>query len=257
MNVQFSSDQISVFLLVLARVGGLVSSAPIVGDAQVPKLVKVGLVIVLTIVLVQVPSIQHMQAPTGLYPFTLSVLAQLFVGLALGFVARILFLVMSTAGGIISLQIGLSMSMVLNPMTESADSVMTQFYTITAGLTFLAMNGELWLVAALSRSFDLAPLTPSSFSPVLVQTVVSDLLVVAQASIQIAMPVAATLFASDLILGVASRALPQLNVFILSMPLNIMLGLMAMIGSLAGTVLIVGHLTDQVPNVMLDLVSHT
>jgi hypothetical protein len=41
------------------------------------------------------------------------------------------------------------------------------------------------------------------------------------------------------------------------MPLNIMLGLTAMIGSLAGTILIVGHLTDQVPNVMLDLVSHT
>lgn len=257
MTGQFSSDQIAVFLLVLARISGLVSSAPIVGDAQVPRLVKVGLVIVLTFVLVQVPGIQGMRAPTGLYPFTLSVAAQLFVGLSLGFVARIIFLIMLTAGGIISLQIGLSMSSVLNPMTESTDTVLTQLYTVIAGMTFLALNGDLWLIASLTRSFDLAPLSPDAFSPTLVQSVIGDLLVVTQLGVQIAMPVAATLFATDLILGVVSRALPQLNVFVLSLPLNIVLGLMALIASLAGTILIVSHLTNQVPNVMLDLVRQT
>ena len=257
MSVQLGSDQIAVFLLVLARIGGLVSSAPIVGDAQVPRVVKVALVLALTFVLVQVPAIQRMQAPAGLFPFTLSVVAQLFVGLAMGFVARTVFLALLTAGGIVSLQIGLSMSSVLNPLTETTDSVLTQFYTVLLGMTFLAVNGDLWLIASLIRSFDLAPLTPGVFSPSLVQSAVEDILVVTQVGLQIAMPVAATLFASDLILGVVSRSLPQLNVFVLSLPLNIVLGLLAMIASLAGTILIIGHLTDQMPNVMLDLVRHS
>ena len=256
MNVQLGSDQIAVFLLVLARVGGLVSTAPIIGDAQAPRTVKVGLVVALTIVLVQVPNVQHLQAPTGLLPFSLAVLVQLLVGLAMGFAARIMFLALLTTGGIVSLQIGLSMSQVLNPLTESTDSVMTQFYTILIGMTFLAMNGDVWLIASLARSFDLTPLGTGSFTLSLVQSAIGDLFTVMQVGLQIAMPVAATLVASDIVLGVLSKALPQLNVFVLSMPLNIMLGLMALIGSLAGTILIVGHLTDQVPNVMLDLVGH-
>ncbi len=257
MNAQFSADEIAIFLLVLARVGGLVSSAPLIGDAQIPRMIKVGLVIVLTIVLVQVPVVQRMQAPTGLFPFSLAVLVQLLVGLAMGLVARAIFLALLTAGGIVSLQFGLSMSAVLNPLTETTDSVMTQFYTVVIGMTFLAMNGDLWLIASLARSFDLTPLGSGSFSPSLVQSAVGDLIAVTQIGVQIAMPVAATLFATDLILGVVSRSLPQLNVFVLSLPLNILFGLLAMSASLAGTVLIVGHLTDQVPNVMLDLVHHT
>jgi flagellar biosynthetic protein FliR len=238
----------------MARVGGLVVSAPIIGDAQVPRTVKVGLVVVLSIVLLQVPSIRHLAAPVGLYPFTLSVLAQLFVGITLGIVARALFLAVQTAGGIVSLQIGLSIAAVLNPMTREPDPVLTQLYTVIGGMVFLALNGDIWLVASLTRSFDMAPLTPGVLSPSLVQSAIGDLIMTTQLGLQIAMPIAASLFATDLVLGVISRALPQLNVFVLSLPLNIILGFMALLGSLAGMVLLIGHLTDQTPSIMLDLV---
>ena len=175
----------------------------------------------------------------------------------MGFAARIMFLALLTAGGIVSLQMGLSMASVLNPLPDTSDSVMTQFYTILIGMTFLAMNGDVWLIASLARSFDLTPLGTGSFTPSLVQSAIGDLFTVMQVGLQIAMPVAATLVVSDVILGVLSKALPQLNVFVLSMPLNILLGLLALIGSVAGTILLVGHLTDQVPNVMLDLVGHS
>jgi flagellar biosynthetic protein FliR len=256
MNVQFTSDEISVFLLILARAGGLVVTAPVIGDAQVPRMVKVGLVIVLSLVLVQVPGIRRLEAPTGMYIFALSVLTQLIVGISLGLAARMMFYAVQTAGGIVSLQIGLSVASVLNPMTRESDPLMTQLYTVIVGMVFLAMNGDLWLVASLTRSFDMAPLTPSALSPHLVQSMIGDFMVVTQLGLQIAMPIAASLFATDLVLGVISRALPQLNVFVLSLPLNILLGFMALIASLAGSMLIISHLTEQVPNIMLDLVHH-
>jgi flagellar biosynthetic protein FliR len=256
MNVQLSSDELSVFLLILARSSGLVVTAPVIGDAQVPRMIKVGLVIMLSLVLVQVPGIRRLDAPVGLYAFSLSVVTQLIVGMSLGLAARMMFFAVQTAGGIVSLQIGLSVASVLNPMTRETDALMSQLYTVIVGMLFLAMNGDLWLVASLTRSFDLAPLTPSALSPHLVQSIIGDFLLVTQLGVQIAMPIAASLFATDLVLGVISRALPQLNIFVLSLPLNILLGFMALSASLAGMTLIVSHLTDQVPNIMLDLVRH-
>jgi len=205
---------------------------------------------------VQVPSIRAMGAPVAILPFTMSVIAQLLVGIAIGFVARTIFFAVQTAGGIVSLQIGLSIAAVLNPLTNEADPILGQLYTIMVGMTFLALNGDAYLVASVARSFDLAPLSTSALSPNLMQSAAGDVLTVAELGLQIAMPIAATLFASDLLLGVVSRALPQLNVFVLSLPLNIILGLMAIIGSLAATVLFLGNQVSDMPSMLLALVRH-
>lgn len=256
MSVQLSSSQISLFLLVLARVSGVIVSAPMLGDREVPRPVKVCLVVVLSLVLVGVPSISRMPAPEGMLPFSLSVLAQLIIGISMGFVARTVFFVIQTAGGIVSLQSGLSVAAVLNPLTREPDPVLSQLYTVIAVLTFLVFHGDIWVVAALARSFDLTPLSPAAISPTMIGAAVSDALMVTALGLQIAMPIAATLFATNLVLGLVSRSLPQLNLFILSLPLNLLLGLVALIGSLGGTLLVISHLTDNLPRAMLDILPH-
>lgn len=247
-----TGNAITLFLVVLARVGGLVVSAPILSDMQVPRPVKVVLSLVLSFVLVQTPRVAGARVPVDLAPFALLVLAQLVVGLVLGFVARTIFLAVQTAGGIVSLQTGLSMASVLNPLTRQPDPVISQLYTLVASITFLAVNGDAWLVASLARSFDLAPLTAASASPTLLSGVITDTLAVTGIGLQIALPIAASLFAANIVLGVVSRSMPQLNVYVLSMPLNLILGLLALIAALGGTVLVIGHLTGQLPHMMLD-----
>jgi flagellar biosynthetic protein FliR len=189
-------------------------------------------------------------------PFAASVLAQLLLGIVLGYVARTLFFAMQIAGGIVSLQTGLSLGAVLNPLTQEPDAVFSQLYTVIASLTFLALQGDLWVVAALVRSFDLTPLTPDALTPALVQGAIANVLTVVQAGLQIAMPIAASLFATNLVLGVISRSLPQLNLFVLSLPMNLLLGLVALLGSLATVVLIAGHLAGNVPGSLLNLLQH-
>jgi flagellar biosynthetic protein FliR len=255
-TVALGANDVSVFLLVLARVSGLVLSAPVIGDRQVPAMIKAGLAIVLGIVLVQVPAIHAMPAPIAMLPFAASVLAQLLVGIVMGYVARTMFFALQIAGGIVSLQTGLSLGAVLNPLTQEPDAVFSQLYTVIASLTFLALQGDLWVVASLARSFDLTPLTPDALTPALVQGAIADVLTVVQAGLQIAMPIAASLFATNLVLGVISRSLPQLNLFVLSLPINLLLGLVALLGSLASVVLIAGHLTGNVPGSLLNLLQH-
>lgn len=251
MNAAITGNEIALFLLVLTRVSGFVLSGPLVGDPEVPRMIKVGVALALAVVLVQRPVFIGAQAPTALLPFVLAVVAQLLVGVALGFVARTAFFAMQTAGQIVGMQLGLSNAAVFNPLTRQPDPVTVQLYTVVAGLTFLAVRGDMWMVASLARSFDLAPLSGAAFSPALLRDAVSAAVAVTGLGLQIALPVAASLFGANVVLGVVSRAVPQLNVFMLSMPLDLLLGLLTIIGALAGTMLLLQHLFSAVPNLML------
>lgn len=253
MSAHVSSSLIALFLLVLARAGGLVVSAPVVGDPQTPRMIKVVLAVSLSVLLVQVPSVGRVTVPTDLLPFSANVLGQLVIGLALGLVARTIFYAVQTAGGIISLQTGVSLASVLNPMTQQADSMFSQLFTVIAGMTFLAVHGDVWLVASLARSFDLTPVSGATLSPQQIGSVVSDFISIMKLGLQIAMPIAVSIFAANLILGVVSRALPQLNLFVLSLPLDMLLGLAALGGSLAAVMMVVSQLTGDLPQAMLGL----
>jgi len=250
-TVGFTSSQIVIFLVVLARVSGLILSAPVLGDPQVPRPVKAGLAIILSLVLVGAPSVARAHVPVDVGSFALLIVAQLVIGVVLGFIARTLFFAMQVAGQIASLQTGLSTAAVLNPLTRQPDQIVTQFYTIVAVLTFLAVQGDQWLVASLARSFDLAPLTASALSPSFLNAALNAAIGVTAIGLQISLPLAASIFAANLILGVVSRALPQLNVFVLSMPLDLLLGLVALIGGLAAMIVVIGRIDAGLPRMML------
>jgi flagellar biosynthesis protein FliR len=246
-----TADQISLFLLVVARVGGLMVSAPILGDSQAPRMVKVTIALALSFVLVQVPSVAHDRAPAALASFVLVVLAQLLIGIALGFIARLLFFVVTIAGQLVSLQVGLSNAAVFNPMTRESDPVLAQFYTVIAALTFLALNGDVWLVASLARSFDLSPVSGGVLPPDLLKAAITAAITATGLGLQIALPIAGSLFAANIVLGVVGRSLPQLNIFVNSMPLNFLLGLTALLSTLAATMLAIHHLTNELPQTLL------
>jgi flagellar biosynthesis protein FliR len=253
MNAQLSGSEIALFLLVLARAGGLVSTAPVVGDPQTPRMVKVAFTMALSLLLVQVPSVSRLSPPVNLLPFAMNILSQLLIGVALGLTARTVFYVVQTAGGIISLQTGVSLASVLNPMTQQSDTMFSQLFTVIAGLTFLAIHGDVLMVASLARSYDLAPVTGLGLSAHLLGSVANDFVSITTLGLQIAMPIGVSIFAANLILGVLSRALPQLNLFVLSLPINMLLGLVALGGGLAATILVVSQLVNDLPQAMLGL----
>lgn len=253
MTTAVSGNQIALFLVVLARVGGLVAGAPVVGDNEVPRRVKAMLAIVLSFVVMQLPALAKSLVPSALTPFALMIVTQLLIGISLGFVARLVFYVAQTAGEIVSLQIGLSMASVFNPLTKEPNQVMSQLFTVIAAMTFLALHGDLWLVASLARSFDLAPLGAPVLMGGLAAHAAGLIVSVTQLGLQIAMPIVASLFAATVVMGLISRSLPQLNIFMLSLPVNVLLGLCALIAGLAATVMLIGNLVDQLPRAMLSL----
>ena len=121
---------------------------------------------------------------------------------------------------------GLSIANVLDPLTNTQMSPIAQLNKQIAMFAFLAMDAHHWFLRALIESFHLVPLFDFQFNSPLMEHLIrltSNMFLIA---IKVGAPVMAVLFISTVVFGLVARTVPQMNVFIVAMPLKIGVGLL-------------------------------
>jgi flagellar biosynthetic protein FliR len=155
------------------------------------------------------------------------------------------------AAKMMGLQIGFQAANLFDPMSSAPSSALEQFYTLLALMLFLAINGHHWLIVALARTFEIAPL--GAF--VLTRFTIERLMVLTNetfiTAIRIALPVIGTLLLADLGLGLVARAVPQVQVFFLGLPLKMGLGLLVLALTMVVTLPLVKDLLGNMVTNML------
>lgn len=225
-----SYAQFETFVLVLVRVSTILLMLPLFSAAQVNSMVRFGLGLVVTIVVWStVPAVTPLE---GLGPLTAAIVSQVFVGFIFGFVAFLVFVGIQFAGEVIDLQVGFSIVNVINPITSQNVSVLGELELAMASLIYLAANAHHLLFQGLAGSFTLVPLPFVSIGDHLERDVVGFFTQSFFLVFQIAAPVAVTLFLTHVGLALMARVAPQLNIFAVGFPLQIVLGLTMMIVSL-------------------------
>ena len=122
---------------------------------------------------------------------------------------------------------GLSADQALNPTSGGQSPVITQAYTYLATMIFLLTSSHQWLFAALYNSFHSMPVGYTiTFSPEIVKQIIMISGQLFSIGIGIALPIFGVLFITDILLGLTSKMMPQMNIFMVSMPLKIYLGLL-------------------------------
>ncbi|GIW07813.1 MAG: flagellar biosynthetic protein FliR [Dehalococcoidia bacterium] len=221
---------VTALALVLARVSGMLVASPIYSSRALPGPVKIGLAIALAVVLLPPGSTPPAGLPRDLLPFSGLLLLNAIVGLAIGFAASLVFGAIQTGAGLIGTQIGFGLSQVIDPMFEGASNSLDTFYTLFATMVFLTISGHHWLIASLQRTFEAIPLTAPGLSADLatsrVLAMAGEFWVIA---FQIALPVTGALLLTDVALGVLTRTVPQMNVFVVSMPLKVTVGIVVVL----------------------------
>lgn len=221
-----SAHQIYAGLLALARTAGLLTTAPVPGTRPLPGPVLYGLSLLLSLALTPMVA-----AHTGALPGSLLLLAgeaaaNLALGLAMGWLAALLFSAVEMAGHLTDLQMGFGIVNLLNPVSQQQSSMLGVFYTQLSLTIYLLLNGHLLLLGALSRSFLLAPpdslAAPASLG-LQALPAAQELFLLA---LQLAVPALGVLLLTDLALGLMARLVPQLNVFLVGMPAKIVMGLL-------------------------------
>lgn len=227
-----SPREVIIFALVLSRVAGIFAALPTFGGRSVPVNIKVVTVFMITLVCFPVLKITPPPMPGDAFNLGFLALSEVAVGLTLAFVAQMVFSAVEFSGQIIGMQMGLTISSIIDPTRGTQVQLMSVLQSLFATLLFLALDVHHVFIRAVIESFRVIPIGGWHISGELISFLVqrtSDIFVI---GIRLAAPVMVSLLLASVALGVMARAFPQMNVFIVSMPLNIGLGLLIMGGTL-------------------------
>ena len=152
----------------------------------------------------------------------------LAAGLALGMVVNILMSAAQSAGTAIGLFGGFALPTALDPMSQEETNIVGQVYGLLAITLLFVLDGHIFLVRGFMASFGAVGASLHSMGGV-GDTIVHDLASFFVSALQIAAPLLAVLFMAQVVLGLLAKAAPQLNVFVLGLPFQVLLTL-ALIG---------------------------
>lgn len=225
MPVVWSIEQIETYLLVFIRAGAILFAAPIFGSRDLPIMAKMGLG--LTIAWCVYPAVSVPQELTSgrLFVLVPAMVAEICIGLLIGFTARLFFEAVQIGGQLVGFQMGFGIVNVLDPISGENFSVVAQLQNLLAVLLFLALNMHHWFFMAIAFSFQKIPLLQCSLSAPLLSHVATLFGAMFSVAIKIAAPIVAVLLFCDCALGILNRAAPQIHIFILSFPIKIAVGL--------------------------------
>jgi flagellar biosynthesis protein FliR len=222
------SDAVT-FMLVFGRTGGLIISAPFWGSRAVPVVVRVWIAILLTVATFPVVNAPALAGGITMISVFFALLGEILLGLVLGWLAQMMFSAMRLAGQEIELKAGLGLIQLLDPHEGSHSGLFSTLFELLAGLLFFALNGHHLLLTALWSSYKVFPLAGDKSASRLLEGVVGSAGEIFAIALRLSAPVMIGLLLSDIILGLISRAIPQMNVFMVAQPLQFALALLLLI----------------------------
>lgn len=224
-NLDFIAPYIPNFILILIRAGFIIVMLPFFGSKTIPATFKIGLIISIAAVLTPVIDLR---AREEIIPFLM--IKELFVGITIGLVARLVFLSIEMAGQIMSNTMGLSIATFFNPEIGQSTEVARLFSSILM-LLFLSMDAHHDLIYIFARSYEWLPGGSFSLKAVFPEIInlTGSLLIMA---LKVSAPVVTSMLITNILFGFLYRAAPQMNIFFVGYPLYIFIGFLVMLLSI-------------------------
>ncbi len=231
---RFGEQHVLAFALVLARVAPLFLLAPLFSSKSFPPRARAVCAVALAVGIspLATQALGDHPIPAGLWELGGLMVKELLVGMAFSFGLAALFAALSTAGAILDTMIGFSLGGILDPVTGTQSSVLTQLYTMIGVLIFIAIGGDGWVIQGLARTYEAVPLLEG---PQIASITAGAQLAFSNifgAAIMVCAPVLIALVITDAALGIVSRVVPQINVFAVGFPAKIAVGFLLIGASL-------------------------
>ncbi|HHO77246.1 MAG TPA: flagellar biosynthetic protein FliR [Deltaproteobacteria bacterium] len=218
-------DMIS-FVFVFVRIGIIFAMLPFFGTEIMPRRIIATIAFFLSLVIMPVvPPARISLESLNIFSFGLLLVHELLIGLCLGLSVNVITAGSQIAGQIIGFQIGFAIANVVDPMTGEDAPITSNILYVTTFLLFLSLGGHHMLIKALMESFYVIPIEaslPRQGYLVAAMSYSAKMFIIAM---KMAAPVIGVLLLMNISFGLVARAIPQMNVFIMSFPLTISVGL--------------------------------
>ncbi len=219
-------SSIIVFMLVLSRVGAMLSLAPIWGSRAVPMRLRAMLAVALALLVTPLHHVSLSQA--DFLPITIAIAKESGLGLAMGATLTILFASLQIAGQLIAQTSGLSLAESYDPSQDETVPVFSQLLDQIGLAIFMLLGGHRVALKAVLDSFAWMPPGKAELPPDLIMAMTEVLSKSCALGIQVAAPVMLAMLVSNLVLGLVSRALPQLNMMNMGLGINAILAVLVL-----------------------------
>lgn len=215
------------FLLVFVRVLAVIGTMPLFGDHMVPRQVKLGMALLLALILFPTVSAPFAgQVPANILGWMPALFMEALFGAAIGFTARLITTAFEFAGEVAGYMLGLTLAQAVDPQTNLQVPIIGQFLSVLSFMIFLAINAHHILIGALVTSFDALPPFSIHIGGGFATLIIGLVFELFKLGLQVSAPVVAAILLANVGLGVISRAVPQMHVLVVAMPLTIAMGLL-------------------------------
>jgi flagellar biosynthesis protein FliR len=221
------------FLLILVRISCMIVTMPFFNSRNSPVQLKIGFSVLLSwlaLLTLYTPDMGLRLVALHSGAFILFIIREALVGLCIGFLANLTFVAVQFAGQFLDLQSGFSTVMLFDPQNNQTLSVFSNFKYLLVTLLFLLEDGHHALIEAMVQSFQyIAVDSFSGMNAKLLDVLVESFSVLFLLALKISVPLIGALFLTDVALAILSRAVPQMNVFVLGLPIKIFLSFLLLL----------------------------
>ncbi|MBC8590288.1 flagellar biosynthetic protein FliR [Wansuia hejianensis] len=213
--------QLQKLIYIFMRITAFIVICPGFSFKGLPNIFKIGLSFSISIIIYMIiPAIEV--EPNMLYFFIL-VIKEILLGLAMGYITKLIFAAMEIAGQMVDFQVGFSMASVFDPsMGTTASNYGKAYYWLSICVFFL-LDMHHKIINALILSFNYIPVTEVGFTGFHTKSIVNLFSLIFELAFNVAAPIIVVVLIVDILLGVISKTVPQINVLMLGMPIKTMI----------------------------------
>ena len=165
------------------------------------------------------------QAPATLILYAGTVVKELFVGWLIGLVGYVTLAAVNMAGKIMDMQVGFAVVSMMDPTTQQQTGLIGTFlYNLTI-IYFIVTNGHHVIISALAESFRVVPIDLMVWNTSLPELITDLTAGIFMNGMKIAMPVTFAILMVNVGMGILARTMPQMNIFVVGIPMHLMIGM--------------------------------
>ena len=219
---------ITAVLLLATRISAVLLLTPVLYAVNVPPLLRLLLVIALACALALPFGAQAQVVLQDTGALFGAMLREAAIGATLGLGVLLAFAGFSLAGRLVDVQVGFGISQVFDPLTRARIPVVSAVFGLLAALFFFLVDGHHALLRGIAYSVERFPIGGGWVPGAAAEPMVRQGAGLFTLGFALASPIVLGLLLLEFVLAVVSRNLPQMNIFLLGLPLKIMVGLLAL-----------------------------
>ncbi len=219
-------DNVFAFVLILTRIGAIISIMPGIGDTFVPKNVRALFVVAISFILTPMIAL-NVEAPSSALYFGLLVTNEAVIGIFIGLIMKLMLSALNVAGAVASVQSGLANATVFNPTEGAQGSIIGAIYSVVGITLVMITDMHHYMLSTAAYSYELFPVSegmPDIGS--MTEAVSSTVNLSFKVGVQIALPFLIIITLMHIGMGLLGRLMPQMQIFFVAIPIQLTLTLM-------------------------------